>query len=117
MGRAHPPRLPRPDLPPSRALARSPAPPTHLPLPEVPELYPPGLSLPQEGQGLRGRSLVLEEQSNGRRPHVFPFAGLSGAPPQLLYLSGPGSAPHEEVVARLSFAAITPPAAIGLSLF
>ena len=61
------------------------------------------------GQYRWGWLLVLEEQSEGRRSRVFPLAGLPDAPLNLLYMGGPGSALHEQMVVRLSLAAATPP--------
>ena len=62
----------------------------------------------------QGCSFILEEQSDGWRSRVLPLAGLPDAPPQHFDQGGPGSAPHEEVVARLIPAAVTPLTLVGL---
>lgn len=62
----------------------------------------PDFCLPREGQDRRGRLLIPEEHSEGRRSRVYPLTGLPNALPQLSNLGGPSPELDEEVAARLS---------------
>ena len=62
-------------------------------------------------------SFVIEKQPDGRRSRVFPLAGLPDTFLQLFDLGLPSPALGEQVMSRLSLAAVAPPAFVGPDCF